>query len=229
MNFYKHFLGDYARDTAHLSMLEHGAYRLMLDHYYATGKPLPADMTLLYRICKAASKAERMAVDLIAEQFFPVNDDGTRHNQRADEEIRKASGQADTNRRIAQEREDARKAAREVYESLNESCSVREPSHSHSQNHKEQKTRAESARKRGSRLNVPELPESWKAFCQKERPDLHPDSVFKQFADFWAGVPGQRGVKLDWDGTWRNWVRRESGVRAKPDYSSTIAKLTDGV
>lgn len=91
MNFYKHFLGDYARDTAHLSMMEHGAYRLMLDHYYATGKSLPADKGLLYRICKAQSKAERSAVDLVAEQFFAVNGDGSRHNKRADKEI------ADTN------------------------------------------------------------------------------------------------------------------------------------
>jgi uncharacterized protein YdaU (DUF1376 family) len=36
MNFYKHFLGDYARDTKGLSLLEHGAYRVLLDHNYAT-------------------------------------------------------------------------------------------------------------------------------------------------------------------------------------------------
>lgn len=94
MNFYKHFLGDYARDTAHLSMLEHGAYRLMLDHYYATGKSLPADKALLYRICNASGKAERGAVDLVAQAFFPVNGDGTRHNPRADREIAETNAYA---------------------------------------------------------------------------------------------------------------------------------------
>ena len=29
-----------------------------------------------------------------------------------------------------------------------------------------------------------------------------------KFADYWRGVPGQKGVKRDWDATWRNWVRR---------------------
>ena len=36
MIFYKRYLGDYQRDTGHLSMLEHGAYTLLLDAFYAT-------------------------------------------------------------------------------------------------------------------------------------------------------------------------------------------------
>ena len=32
VNYYEHHLGDYAKDTGHLSMLEHGAYRIQLDH-----------------------------------------------------------------------------------------------------------------------------------------------------------------------------------------------------
>jgi len=29
-----------------------------------------------------------------------------------------------------------------------------------------------------------------------------------QFWDYWTAQPGQKGVKLDWNATWRNWVRR---------------------
>lgn len=28
------------------------------------------------------------------------------------------------------------------------------------------------------------------------------------FCDYWHAQPGQKGVKLDWPATWRNWVRR---------------------
>lgn len=28
------------------------------------------------------------------------------------------------------------------------------------------------------------------------------------FCDYWAGMPGQSGVKLDWPATWRNWCRK---------------------
>ncbi len=31
----------------------------------------------------------------------------------------------------------------------------------------------------------------------------------KRFVDYWIAQPGQRGVKLDWDATWRNWMRRK--------------------
>ena len=28
------------------------------------------------------------------------------------------------------------------------------------------------------------------------------------FGDYWRAQPGQKGVKLDWDATWRNWMRK---------------------
>jgi len=90
VNFYQRFLGDYMRDTMHLSMVEHGAYTLLLDTYYATEKPLPADYDALYRICRAMSKAEREVVKKVADEFFKIGSDGLRHNRRADEEIASA-------------------------------------------------------------------------------------------------------------------------------------------
>lgn len=98
MNFYKHFLGDYARDTAHLSLMEHGAYRTLLDTYYATEAPLPADNSALYRIAKAIEPAERKAVDSVIEQFFHKGEDGKYHNTRADAEVEKAKAFAEKNK-----------------------------------------------------------------------------------------------------------------------------------
>lgn len=28
------------------------------------------------------------------------------------------------------------------------------------------------------------------------------------FIDYWIAIPGQRGTKLNWDATWRNWMRK---------------------
>lgn len=70
MNFYKHFVGDYARGTGDLSIIEHGAYRLMLDHFYGTSRPLPADKKALYRLLRAESGAERKAIDNVSVRFF---------------------------------------------------------------------------------------------------------------------------------------------------------------
>jgi uncharacterized protein YdaU (DUF1376 family) len=84
--WYPHYPGDYGRDTAHLSLEQHGAYRLMLDHYYATSFPLPSTPRELYRICRASSKGERSAVDSVLSQFFEHRADGY-HNRRADLEL----------------------------------------------------------------------------------------------------------------------------------------------
>ena len=83
MNFYKRFMGDYAKDTAHLSLAEHGAYTLLLDHYYATEQPLPEDYQALYRICRAFDKKEQEAVRSIVDAYFPISDEGGRINPRA--------------------------------------------------------------------------------------------------------------------------------------------------
>lgn len=89
MDYYKRYMGDYGRDTGRLSLIEHGAYTLLLDDYYSRREPLPPDLSALHRICRATTKGEQNAVDSVAKQFFPLSDDGLRHNWRADEEIAK--------------------------------------------------------------------------------------------------------------------------------------------
>jgi uncharacterized protein YdaU (DUF1376 family) len=87
MNYYERHLGDYAKDTAHLSMLEHGAYNLLLDRYYSTETGIPASQA--HRVARARSKEEKQAVDDVLSEFFTF-DDGVWINQRAEEEIARA-------------------------------------------------------------------------------------------------------------------------------------------
>jgi hypothetical protein len=54
------------------------------------------------------------------------------------------------------------------------------------------------------------LPDDYRAYCVKERPDLDPDNVAENFRDHWHGVAGAKGRKADWLATWRGWVRREN-------------------
>jgi len=87
VNYYEHHLGDYAKDTAHLSMIEHGAYRLLLDRYYATEQGIPAEQA--HRVARARTKEEREAVGVVLTEFFQLVD-GVWINGRAEEEIAKA-------------------------------------------------------------------------------------------------------------------------------------------
>lgn len=84
--WYPFFVGDYQRKTAHLSLLEHGAYHLLIDHYMATCHPLPKEPAKLYRICRATSPTERKSVMRIIEEFFVL--DGEYYiNKKCDSEI----------------------------------------------------------------------------------------------------------------------------------------------
>ena len=60
-----------------------------------------------------------------------------------------------------------------------------------------------------------QLPKSWGDWALEERPDMTPADVRREadcFADYWHAVPGAKGRKADWQGTWRNWIRRSDGA-----------------
>ncbi len=107
--WYPHYIGDYARKTAHLTVIEHGAYRLLLDHYYATGKPLDANADVLHRVCRAFADAERQAIDKVLRLFFfHDEEEGVYIHHRAEEELAKRS-EISHKRRAAAERRHAEK------------------------------------------------------------------------------------------------------------------------
>lgn len=86
MNYYRRYSGDYLRDTSRLSMVEHGAYSLMLDYYYSDEKPLPLDRDELYLMLRAMKPGDRAAVDKVLSVYFTMRADGW-HQKRCDHEI----------------------------------------------------------------------------------------------------------------------------------------------
>lgn len=116
VNYYKHYIGDFQRDTGHLSLTERGAYLALIHHYYATEKPIPNDHAALCRIAGAMTKDEKNAVR-VAMGFFEAVDSGLMHS-RIEVEIEKAGQRSDTNREIALAREAKRKAEREEHEAF---------------------------------------------------------------------------------------------------------------
>jgi len=84
--YYRFFVGDYLRDAGHLSLLEHGAYRRLIDLYMIEGGPLPFDMPRLYRLLHATSKEEQAAVQVVVDEFFRMDGPVLRH-RRCDREL----------------------------------------------------------------------------------------------------------------------------------------------
>ena len=82
------FVGDYLGDTCHLTQGQHGAYMLLLMHYWQRG-PIPCDPIQCYCIARAMDEQSRCNVDSVLYQFFTKGDNCYR-NHRLDTELEKA-------------------------------------------------------------------------------------------------------------------------------------------
>jgi len=202
----------------------------MLDVYYSTCKPLPASLDALFRICRAMTPAEQDAVKGIAERFFPTGEDGLRHNPRADKELGIAAATIEKQRKSGAESAAKRWSTDEssgrltdgLTDGLTGRLTIQPPTTNHQPPASNPQPPSKAGRaSRSTRLQSDWiLPKAWGEWALKEQPTWDADAVKKtaeRFRDYWVAIPGQRGTKLDWEATWRNWVRGEAAkVNGKP-------------
>jgi hypothetical protein len=94
-------------------------------------------------------------------------------------------------------------------------------------------SRKRSAEPRGSRIPDPFLvTPKMRTWATAETPHANVESVTREFVDYWRSIPGQRGRKLDWEGTWRNRMRDQEGKlvsrvngKARETIDDTLARL----
>lgn len=101
MNYYEHHLGDYAAATGHLSWDEDMAYTRLLRAYYHHERAIPDGQQ--YRLARAATPAQRKAVDVVLAEFFELRE-GHWHQGRADREIERVKDKQAKARRSAEAR-----------------------------------------------------------------------------------------------------------------------------
>ena len=217
MHYFKRNIGDYHKKAGRLSMLEHGAYTLLMDACYDREKFPTLDQALDW--CWARSDGEVAAVKFVLEKFFVL--DGDQYmQQRIADEIEAYQQKSDKNKQIAIDREAARRANRERIE--HETCTVH-----HLTNNQEPQTNNQEPEDKGTRNqqadHVP-YAEVFKAYADelKELPQLRiKDDARKkmikgiwrmddrfQTVDFWKryfqyvhGIPflmGMNGIGFDW-------------------------------
>ena len=131
MHYYKRNIGDYAKKAGRLSMLEHGAYTLLMDAIYdrETFPTLEEALDWAW----ARDEAEVAAVKFVLSKFFELREDGRYVQNRIQEELDSYKYKAETNARIAKEREEKRKSKNEPSRTVHEAC---EEIHEASPNHK---------------------------------------------------------------------------------------------
>jgi len=116
MNYYKRHIGDYHKKAGRLSMLEHGAYTLLLDACYDREKFPTKDEAIDW--CWARSVDEIAAVEFVLAKFFTL-ESGVYVQTTISENVAAYHENALKNKQIAIEREEARRLKREqsVHES----------------------------------------------------------------------------------------------------------------
>lgn len=101
--------------------------------------------------------------------------------------------------------------------------------HIHIQDKKERETSVSPKKapisKRGTRISEGWEPSDTERLyaASKGLPPPRIDREAELFRNYWMAAPGERGVKLDWSATWRNWVI--NAVERKPE-ATAKAKTT---
>ena len=207
MYYYQFHIGDYRSATSHLSNEEDLAYRRLLDMYYDTEKPIPLDVAWVSKRIKIAP----MIVRDVLNDMFKQTEDGFIHS-RCDKEIAVYKGFSTAGKLGAAIRWGKRGDSPSITPPI--ATMNHEPT---TNNHKPIKEGT-----RGSRLSVDwVLPTEWADWAKQERPDLDLKSVSEQFRDYWSAKAGSGATKLDWQATWRNWVRNQKQVFKQADIIRT--------
>ncbi len=185
--------------------MEDLAYRRLLDFYFLHEQPIK-HRDIARQIGMREHEEDVMTV---LNEFFISTEDGF-VSPRADKEIKQYKEFAEAGKRGA--------AKRWGTPPNGEAISPPNATPIATNNHKPITTNhIKEKQQRGSRLTQDwVLTNPMDQWAKQERPDLDVCQVAEQFKDYWIAQAGQKGVKLDWDATWRNWVRNTKAVKPNP-------------
>ena len=222
MHYYQHHIGDFIKDTSFLTNEEIGIYLKLIWLYYDTEKPLPNNLFELGM--KTATRDNQIVLEGLLEMFFVLDEENKCwHHNRCDKEIEHYKQQLTTASKAGKAsalKRAMNKNPTSVQQALNERSTEVQPTN----NQQPITNNQVKENKRGSRLSQDFcLPNEWNSWARNERPELNVLQTFDKFKDYWIAQAGQKGVKLDWFATWRNWVRNTNAPKVNP---ADIARVT---
>ncbi len=203
------FWDAYLADTTHLTTEEHGAYMLLLGAMWRRNGWVPDDDRDNARILGLTLGKWRKIKARLAGFLTFQNGEITQKKlletwENTQEKIEKNRVNGSKGGRPKSFKNNSLpKANGSVSDNPNETIPEPEPV---------KREAKASPKRRGSRL--PEdwvLPAEWGQWALGEG---WPEQIIRaeadKFRDYWHSVAGQKGVKLDWLATWRNWMRNSN-------------------
>ena len=217
--FMQLYVGDYLADTLGLTTEEHGAYLLLLFTLWRHDTRLPNDPAKLARIARVSPKRWGRIWAAIEHYFFVDGDQIG--NRRVDIEFKKAVS-------ISKERKIAGslggKAKPLKYNARDQANASDLLEHSQiSEPEEKEEPIGSSKKKPSSTEKATRLPDDWQlpkpwgdwAVAEEQLSPPEVRRIAEQFKDYWLAAPTSKGMKRDWQATWRNWVRNHAD-RQKP-------------
>lgn len=212
MHYYKRSIGDYRAATAHLSMVEHGAYQALLDYYYLHEKPIenPNETQTVFKRLRAETQMEKDAVIFVLEEFFELRD-GLYFHRRCDAEIEKyreksaknrecgALGGRPTSRNKKEKSQETQTKPKRFLEKT-DTVKKQNPNETQTTNQEPLTTNQEKEILRASRAATPE-PEILPSKRKPSRPDEIPESL------------------------WLDWISARKAKRAGPPTETAMAGI----
>lgn len=199
--------GDYRRDTAHLNAAQHGAYLLLIMHYWSNDG-LPDDDKQLARIaCMTLVQFKKNKH--VLQKFFQEK---WRH-KRIDDEIQKAEKKHQV--RVNAGHLGGVASSLVKQKSSNAEAMLNHSSEPEPKPEKKKDICAAGAapKSKGSRLADDWWPsEADQAFASSANLSIGESRhEAEKFRDYWHARAGPGAVKRDWSATWRNWIRNRKG------------------
>jgi uncharacterized protein YdaU (DUF1376 family) len=234
MHYYQFNIKSYQAATLHLSNDEDLAYRRLMDFYYDTESAISAkpDKPTALRVLSRRLRVGMPELEIVLDEFFEFDGECWK-NGYCDQVL------ADYRAFVQKQKDNGSKGGRGNKANANPNKPTalpEEPNAKPTINHKPITTNhikpiGVAKATKAKRLDLEVLPVEWSQFCKSERPELNPQEVFAQFRDYWIAQGGQRGCKLDWQATWRNWVRNQkASIKTKQDQGNeAFHQLTGGM
>jgi len=96
MHYYKFNIADYRKDTGHLSTIEHGIYRQLIDWYYLDEQPIPEETQVVIRRLRLGFDEVTFLQNILSD-FFVLGKTGYKH-KRIEVEIKDYQEQVEKNK-----------------------------------------------------------------------------------------------------------------------------------
>ena len=228
MHYYKRHIGDYAKKCGRLTMLQHGAYTLLMDSIYDKEKFPTIDQAIEWSW--ASTEAEVEAVKFVLSRFFKLTESGEYVQQRISEELENYHKNSETNKRIAIERETKRRE-----NSTNREPTVDEPPPNHKPLTTNQEPLTNNHKKKTTVVEAPfgVSSEVWDSFVQQRKASraVITETVVKQIEAEASKVGWSLEQALSevvargWRGFKAAWVVDKPGDRR----ANALSALTGGV